>query len=255
MAVALSDIKYYLTGAASDGAAQADPALSLGNYRSSSLWALYTQINDGDGITAGDTTITVDDASSFAASGYVVIDKEAIQYTGKTGTTLTGCTRGALSTTATTHADNTPVEQLSTFFDDVAGSESSAGDTEYRCYCVKNTHATDTATTVKIYIGVDSGNGQDDISFAVEVPTGSLTTGNAQSVGNESTAPSVGSGNVSPWSDAVTYATGVGVNQGGHDANLDLSEIVFVWTRRTITAGAAAKANERIILMTDFDTV
>lgn len=50
------------------------------------------------------TTLVVVDTSSFPAAGYVVIDQEIIQYTGKTGTSFTGCTRGADGSTAAAHA-------------------------------------------------------------------------------------------------------------------------------------------------------
>lgn len=57
------------------------------------------------------TTITVDDTSTFPApaSGKIKIDSEIISYTGKTGTTFTGATRGVDGTLAAAHADNAPV--------------------------------------------------------------------------------------------------------------------------------------------------
>ncbi len=45
-------------------------------------------------ITAVVTTITLTDASSFPTSGTVIIGWEKVNYTGKTGNDLTGCTRG-----------------------------------------------------------------------------------------------------------------------------------------------------------------
>jgi hypothetical protein len=56
-------------------------------------------------IGATDTTLTVNDASSFSSSGGTIqIGSEQITYTGKSGNTLTGLTRGANGTTAATHA-------------------------------------------------------------------------------------------------------------------------------------------------------
>ena len=49
------------------------------------------------------TTITVADSGDFDTQGRVIIDSEVISYTGKTATTLTGCTRGEEGTTAATH--------------------------------------------------------------------------------------------------------------------------------------------------------
>jgi hypothetical protein len=55
------------------------------------------------------TTLPLDTAYSFQSSGIVTIDSEQILYTGKTLTTLTGCTRGYNGTTAASHLINAPV--------------------------------------------------------------------------------------------------------------------------------------------------
>ena len=69
------------------------------------------------------TTITVADASTFPSAGYIVISEgadsnETVQYTGKTGTTFTGCVRGSsaptygfysLATTASNHVSGSTV--------------------------------------------------------------------------------------------------------------------------------------------------
>lgn len=54
-------------------------------------------------INASQNTITLVNANTYPDSGTVTIDSEKIAYTGKTGNTLTGCTRGAESTTAASH--------------------------------------------------------------------------------------------------------------------------------------------------------
>ena len=68
-----------------------------------------TAINDGSGLTASATSVTVDSAASFSDTGFLKIDDEIMEYTAKTSTTFTGLIRGALSTTAATHADNATV--------------------------------------------------------------------------------------------------------------------------------------------------
>ena len=70
---------------------------------------LNTKINDTDGITNSDTTITVDSTAGFPLSSWIRIEDEEISYTGKTNTTFTGCTRAINETTAATHADNSVV--------------------------------------------------------------------------------------------------------------------------------------------------
>jgi len=68
-----------------------------------------TLINDGSNLSATATTVTVDSAADFASSGYIKINDEIIEYTGKTSTTFTGLIRGSLSTTAAAHNDNDAV--------------------------------------------------------------------------------------------------------------------------------------------------
>lgn len=68
-----------------------------------------TLINDGDGITATDTTFTVDSTTGFPSTGKFVCGTETIRYTGLTATEFTGCVRASDGTTATTHANNDPV--------------------------------------------------------------------------------------------------------------------------------------------------
>jgi hypothetical protein len=137
--------------------------------------------------------------------------------------------------------------------DDVEDAERIAGDTNYRCICIKNEHTTDTLQDVKVWIDTDTGNPEDDISFAVEVPTGDDQTGNAQTIANEDTAPTVGSGNVSNWSNSTSKVTGVGVDQGSHDADIGPGEIIFIWIRRVISANAVGVSNESVTIRIEGD--
>ena len=68
-----------------------------------------TAINDGSGLTATATTITVDSTADLPEQGIIRIEKEKIKYTGKTAVAFTGCTRHYDGTVATTHADDTIV--------------------------------------------------------------------------------------------------------------------------------------------------
>lgn len=60
---------------------------------------------------AGDSTLLVGDTTNFATAGTIRVDQEYITYTGKTLSTLTGCTRGAWNTTAAAHAISSRVLQ------------------------------------------------------------------------------------------------------------------------------------------------
>ena len=73
--------------------------------------AATTAVNDGSGMTASATSVTVDSAANFESAGYILIDSELIQHTGKTSTTFTGLTRGLFGTSASTHADDATVTE------------------------------------------------------------------------------------------------------------------------------------------------
>lgn len=79
-----------------------------GSRIKSEVWADTLNFTYLDGaITSSDATITVDDTTDFPSSGYLWIGQEKVQYTGKTGTTFTGCTRGLLAQyPAYAHDDN-----------------------------------------------------------------------------------------------------------------------------------------------------
>jgi hypothetical protein len=70
---------------------------------------LTTTLDEGATLSSSDTEITVTSAVNFPSTGRITINSETILYTGKSGSTLTGCHRGYNNTIATTHADGTTV--------------------------------------------------------------------------------------------------------------------------------------------------
>jgi len=102
----------------------------------------YVQTTLNGSITDTDSSITLTDASKFQAPGYIVVDRlnsigtstpasrEIIYYTGKVGSTLTGCSRGADNSTAQAHADGARVESMPTIgmWNDLVGIVSTAID-------------------------------------------------------------------------------------------------------------------------------
>lgn len=70
----------------------------------------YTTLSSD--ITSAVTSITLTSTTGFAASGSVKIDQEVISYTSIVGSTLTGCTRGASSTTPAAHLSGATVISL-----------------------------------------------------------------------------------------------------------------------------------------------
>lgn len=80
------------------------------------------------------------------------------------------------------------------------------------------------------------------IRIGKEAPTGSATAGNAQTIANESAAPSGVT-----WNTGITSATGVSIG------NLLTGEIYFLWIHREIPAGATAAPSALQKINTAFD--
>jgi len=94
-------------------------------------WSAQATLNDASftSVTPADAgNVTVDTTVAnpvFTTIGTLIIDDEQIAYTGKTGTTFTGITRGANGSTAAAHADDSVVNQYTDTWDsesDVWGS-------------------------------------------------------------------------------------------------------------------------------------
>lgn len=71
----------------------------------------YLPLVTDNSLTSGATTVNISDSTGTPTFGTVRIDDELISYTGVTSTSLTGCTRGAYGTTATSHSQNSLVQQ------------------------------------------------------------------------------------------------------------------------------------------------
>jgi hypothetical protein len=71
-----------------------------------------TTTNLDGALTDSATTVTVNSTTGFDSTGTIFIGNEQITYTGTSSTTFTGATRGANSTTAAAHSDNTQVAQF-----------------------------------------------------------------------------------------------------------------------------------------------
>lgn len=159
-------IRVYLTGAASDGGAQADPDLSFGNYRSSTL-AEYLDnvvtnpianvtidhVSGANGEGAGTVTAVSTSTLAWTPPGgsqgpaVSIADGETkileglgapgkfVRVTRTSATDLSGA-----ATCTLTYKYNDLVG-----FDDVSAAEAAAGDTEYRAMMLKN----DASATVK----------------------------------------------------------------------------------------------------------
>lgn len=125
-------------------------------------------------------------------------------------------------------------------FDDVLSTESSAGDTEYRCVYVHNNHGTLSLTSAVVWINANTASADTDILIGL----GSAAIGGTeQTVANESTAPAA----ITFSNSCVSFATGLAIGDipaGSHKA---------VWIKRIVNASAAA-SNDTFTLRTQGDT-
>jgi hypothetical protein len=120
-------------------------------------------INDSDGITAADKTITIDgmeNGDTWPAAGTIQIEDEIITYStinyqGNGKAVLSDCTRAQQSTKAATHADNTTVYQLTKYCITPGGA------TAY----ISNSAGLSTSDTAIVY--TDLLNGPGNSGFAV----------------------------------------------------------------------------------------
>lgn len=141
---------------------------------------------------------------------------------------------GAISSTEITTAT------VNNLFDRVTGAESSAGDTEYRSFYVKNTHGILTLQSAVIWIvsNTPSTDTTIDIGLAAEGANATLAT-----IGNESTAPT-------SVSFSAPSSAGTGLSLG----DLAAGQRYGIWVRRTVNASASAYADDNVVLRVQGDT-
>ena len=84
----------------------------LKNYVTQEDDITSTTLNGSHSSSVG--TLTLTSSTGFSSTGTVYIGGEQVTYTGVSGNDITGCTRGANSTTAATHASGVTVAQFST---------------------------------------------------------------------------------------------------------------------------------------------
>ena len=98
---------------------------SLGSWGGVEVGA-FTTVLSAD-INSSTTTVTLNDTSQFPSSGtsFVLIGTEEISYTGISGNTLTGVTRGVRNTTAASHSAGATVTNTSQY---VAWNKQASGD-------------------------------------------------------------------------------------------------------------------------------
>jgi hypothetical protein len=122
---------------------------------------------------------------------------------------------------------------LNDLWDDVDATESTAGDTEYRCIYLQNKHGSLTLQLATLWIAVNAPNANVNCAIGLD-PAGANAT--ATTIADESSAPG---GVVFTEPDSGSpFALG----------NLAFDEYYAFWIRRTVTAGAPASAADSLTL-------
>lgn len=192
-------VRLYLTGASSHEGTQTDPDASLGNYNSAIEWGGLS-VSIASAITnltveylspncgAGAHTLTAASADSltFAAAGgstgsavtiangetKIIEDgSDPTKYVRVTRTSASDMTGGPATLTASIVYNNV------IGFDNVSSAEASAGDDEYRCFCVRNEQLNDlTLEGIKVWIKTIGTQRTSDGGQLGASGSGSITT-------------------------------------------------------------------------------
>lgn len=131
-------------------------------------------------------------------------------------------------------------------FDLVSSAESSAGDTEYRCFYVKNSHGSLALQNAVVYVQTITPSTSTDVEIGLDlagIGNGS-TTGVADTVVDESTAPS----------PAVTFSTAVGSGNAIAIGNIPAGSCQAIWVKRIVSAAAPAYTNDGVVIRVSGDT-
>jgi hypothetical protein len=125
-------------------------------------------------------------------------------------------------------------------FDHVSGTESAAGDTEYRCIYFHNSHGSLTAQNSKVYITSNTPGAGDQIAIGKGSAAINATE---QTVADESTAPSSVT-----FTEPTDYAGGISLG------NIPAGQHQSIWVRRIVAAAAAAVDDNVATLQIGVDT-
>lgn len=258
--MAEKDLNIYLTGAATDGAAQTEPNLSLGGKRSG---AILKSLNAAAPVNV--TGAAIVDASANCGAGNATL---AFTAAGQTLTfTAPGDTAGAAVAVGvngtyeiysgtpakylivTVTAASLPVANASdtialanaidNLFDSVGSGEAQAGTTEYRALIVKNDSAF-TMYGMIIWLAQNTPFPSDEVQIGLETPVANAI----QTVVGETAAPTG-----ITWSLAASEAAALSAG------NLAAGATMGIWIRRVVSPTTARYAANNFMLSAKADTV
>lgn len=123
---------------------------------------------------------------------------------------------------------------LHNLFDLVTSTELSAGDTEYRCYYLINTHADDSIVGARVFVETVTPSADTIINIGLD-PAGLSAT--ATTIVNESTTPSGVS-----FSHPTTYATGLNIGVMGP------GDYHAIWLQRIVSAAGTQAPWDQVVI-------
>lgn len=135
---------------------------------------------------------------------------------------------GAISTTQVS------ATALNNLFDNVSDAEALAGDTNYRCVFVKNTHATDALTAAKAYIL--SNTPSSDTTDTIGLDPAGLSAA-AATPANEATAPS-----------GVTFVAAANLAGALSIGTMAAGVYQAIWIKRVVSAAASPVSTDPMTL-------
>lgn len=148
---------------------------------------------------------------------YTLLDADSMSYI--VVTVVSASLPGTDTTRTITVANN-----ANTLFDDIAVADSVAGDTEYRCFYVKNAHGSVSMTNAVLWIDTQTP-GADSIEIGLDAAGAG---GTATTIANENTAPS-----------GVSFSAPADASTGLSLGTLTTGQAYPVWVKRVVSAGTS----------------
>ena len=158
------------------------------------------------------------------------------RYSGGSSNTVADSCLGGVMSTSTEITTNVTHNA----FDQVSGSESLAGDTEYRGFYCLNNHVSLTAQNTVLYISSNTSSTSTSLEMAL---AGEGLNATMETVANENTAP-VGE----TFTSQSTYATGLSMG------NIPAGQRYGFWLKRIVNSSAPAMNDDTCTINIDCDT-
>lgn len=129
---------------------------------------------------------------------------------------------------------------LHNLFDVVGSAETTAGDTEYRCFYVHNAHGTLTLTSAVAFIQSQTPSADTSVEIGVGAAAVNATE---TATADESTAPS-----------GVTFFAAANLGAALALGDIPAGQHRAVWVKRIVGAGAAAYTDDQATIRVQGDT-